>query len=801
MTRWAVLTVALLTILSASTQASADVDPVSVEARIEYILRRSDAGTMPTPMLVAMLRDPFPETRVHALRVVAAAADPSQALLLREFMRDRDFLVRYQAMVAAGRLGPAGRQVALTGLRDDVDRVRQAAAWAASHGGEEALEPILARLAIDPDIGVRATAMANLWRFTDGDWLTIAGAASTDEDDVQLRRAAAYALARDGRAEAHAFLRRFATDPEPVIRATAVAGFGRGALSGDDLTVVEHALGDDDVRVRIAAFMVLAVEAEPRLDQKAAATAAAGWRSNHPHEALAALRAAARHPEIGRSEELMELAVGDEPWQVAEAFIALARRGGDGASKLAQRWLASGELWQRRAVAAAAAALGDAIERAVVADAEPAVKLAWIEHLEPEQVATRTDALRSVVAGDPDPPVRAAALELLANAGAAGTIAELLGLERSWRDDEVPDARAAALAAALGLAESDGQRREVLEQAADAHDPALAVMVTNAARDLGLEVRSPEREPRHNQAWYADLVDWMIEPHSLDVITDRGTFRIRLDALETPISSREIVDLAADGFYDGLTFHRVVPNFVVQWGDPRGDGWGGPGFTLPDEPAFRPFDAWRVGVATSGPNTGGSQLFVTLMPADHLTGHYTNLGEVVAGREVLMRLRPGDRIRRVEVINGEPTPLTPTLIGELEWSDLATVPGWQAEHDGYVPDAVALERLATATGSYRVVTVLGTWCSDSEREVPRLVKVLDEIGGTSFDQLMIGVDRTRRVDDAALAAAAGVERTVARVPMIVVLDSDGVELGRVVETADRPLEQLLVEFLGPTEGW
>jgi hypothetical protein len=82
-----------------------------------------------------------------------------------------------------------------------------------------------------------------------------------------------------------------------------------------------------------------------------------------------------------------------------------------------------------------------------------------------------------------------------------------------------------------------------------------------------------------------------------------------------------------------------------------------------------------------------------------------------------------------------------------------------------------------------------------------LVKVLDEIGGTSFDQLMIGVDRTRRVDDAALAAAAGVERTVARVPMIVVLDSDGVELGRVVETADRPLEQLLVEFLGPTEGW
>ena len=91
------------------------------------------------------------------------------------------------------------------------------------------------------------------------------------------------------------------------------------------------------------------------------------------------------------------------------------------------------------------------------------------------------------------------------------------------------------------------------------------------------------------------------EPRWLDVVTDRGTFRISLDLGTAPITAREIWDLAEEGFYDDLSFHRVVPNFVIQGGDPRGDGWGGPGFVIPDEPSLVPFDSWRVGIATSGP--------------------------------------------------------------------------------------------------------------------------------------------------------------------------------------------------------
>ncbi|HSN53757.1 MAG TPA: HEAT repeat domain-containing protein, partial [Candidatus Sulfomarinibacteraceae bacterium] len=197
-------------VLAVTAVPARDLDPVSVEARLEYLLRRSDAGTVPTPMLVAMLRDPYPETRIFALRVVAAAADPNQALLLPEFLADRDFRVRYQAMVAAGRFGPKGLAVALTGLGDPIARVRQAAAWAACHGGDEALKPLLARLEREPDLGVEATAVANLWRFGPGPWLDAAVAAAADPEP-QLRRAAAYALGRDDRPGARAALRRLAS--------------------------------------------------------------------------------------------------------------------------------------------------------------------------------------------------------------------------------------------------------------------------------------------------------------------------------------------------------------------------------------------------------------------------------------------------------------------------------------------------------------------------------------------------------------------------------------------------------------
>jgi cyclophilin family peptidyl-prolyl cis-trans isomerase len=213
----------------------------------------------------------------------------------------------------------------------------------------------------------------------------------------------------------------------------------------------------------------------------------------------------------------------------------------------------------------------------------------------------------------------------------------------------------------MAATEDGEERRQLLAVGLADVDSTAVAMAVNAARGLGVEVDLAAREPRHGGKWYEELVEWIATPRWLDVVTNRGAFRIRLDLASAPLTAREISDLAADGFYDGLSWHRVVPNFVVQGGDPRGDGWGGPGFSLPDEPSMRPFDSWRVGIATSGPQTGGCQLFVTLLPADHLTGHYTNFGEVVEGRDVLTTLEVGDTILTIRPVSGgDPAPLVKT---------------------------------------------------------------------------------------------------------------------------------------------
>jgi cyclophilin family peptidyl-prolyl cis-trans isomerase/HEAT repeat protein len=131
--------------------------------------------------------------------------------------------------------------------------------------------------------------------------------------------------------------------------------------------------------------------------------------------------------------------------------------------------------------------------------------------------------------------------------------------------------------------------------------------------------------------------------------TSRGTFTIDLLPEDAPLTVDNFVQLAKRGYFNGISFHRVVPNFVIQGGDPRGDGNGGPGYSIRCEINQVPFERGAVGMALSGKDTGGSQWFVTHAPQPHLDGGYTVFGRVVAGMDVVDKIVRGDSIRSISI--------------------------------------------------------------------------------------------------------------------------------------------------------
>lgn len=144
------------------------------------------------------------------------------------------------------------------------------------------------------------------------------------------------------------------------------------------------------------------------------------------------------------------------------------------------------------------------------------------------------------------------------------------------------------------------------------------------------------------------------------VQTDKGTFTIELLPDDAPLTVDNFVQLARRGYFNNVTFHRVVPNFVVQGGDPRGDGSGGPGYQIRCEINDVEYERGAVGMALSGKDTGGSQWFVTHSPQPHLDGSYTVFGRVTTGMDVVDSIQRGDLIRSLSIMEGAPPTTKPS---------------------------------------------------------------------------------------------------------------------------------------------
>jgi cyclophilin family peptidyl-prolyl cis-trans isomerase len=255
-----------------------------------------------------------------------------------------------------------------------------------------------------------------------------------------------------------------------------------------------------------------------------------------------------------------------------------------------------------------------------------------------------------------DAVVRAVAAERLGAAANPSDIDRLVAGYRLALRDSIPDARIAIVTALGRIAESGYAERVAVEDRFLARVP--------ASTDYLVKRAAQERFPEAARRWgpptpivtgrgledYRGIARRYLAgggTQTIVVDTDRGRLTIDLFAADAPITVSAFLQLVDQRVFDGGTWHRVVPNFVIQDGDPRGDGWGGPGFSLRDEINRNRFQEGSVGIALSGLDTGGSQFFVTLSPQPHLDGTFTVIGRVISGMDVVGLITQGDRIRTI----------------------------------------------------------------------------------------------------------------------------------------------------------
>jgi HEAT repeat protein/cyclophilin family peptidyl-prolyl cis-trans isomerase len=595
------------------------------------------------PLLVGTLTDADPDVRSMAAFALGLIGDPSVESALTPLLADPSALVRGRAAEALGLVGAKGAAPAIGKMTAEY----------AKHPSIAALGPDDEATTIPPEIAAFKLGLFALVRV--GAYEEIAGAVLTGDQPVTRWWPVAYALQRVDDTRALPALRHLLSGDGRYSRAFAARGLGRSKdrLAAKPLLALLDPSATPPLEVAVSAIRALgqigAIEAAARLVSLAYEPA------THPNLRLEAAMALGELRSAEGLPALQDLMTDEWPTMRATALRAAAAVDPDRfVSILAgmdqdRHWRVRIALAETLATLPAEAVADRA--RAMLSDDDrrviPAV-LAALERLKVPDVA----AILLKHLDDGDASVRAAAARGIGRLTVEGGPEPLRRAYTRGLADSAYVARTAALEAlvAYGSAEATSTVRDALGD----KDWAVRVRAQELLRALDANATAVIAPvPGAPVAAYDDtqLIGPATSPHVF-IETAHGTIEFELAVLDAPQTSRNFIELARKGFFNGLEVHRVVANFVVQDGDARGDGQGGPGYTIRDELNERPFLRGSVGMALSWEDTGGSQFFITHSPQPHLDARYTAFGHVVNGFEVLDRITPGDTIVRVRVWDG-----------------------------------------------------------------------------------------------------------------------------------------------------
>lgn len=657
----AALFAALLAFGCAAGQHATPVLPPIVVVTYARLMRMTDSRRIDTLLLRSALRSGERPLRGAAALAIGQVGGREMLGDLRALLTDADTAVAANAAFSLGLLHDSVGIQPLASALHAAPSVAVEAAWALGQIG--ARDPIVSALAAGasgPLAGALLIAAGKL-RPVPGDAI----APYLRHPDAEVRWRAAYAFARPAAPGAAARLLPLAGDPSAEVRAQVARALTR-RLAGDTsradaLAVLRTLVADRDAHVRINAVRSLASFGG---DVRAAV--------------LAVLRDRDANVRIAAAQSLGDVLDSTlAPWTAAwnadtgftfrrsvliaarRAAVALPAMDSAGSSS----WLRSQD-WRLRAAVAEAGGGGVAgLSRWVLPltrDADGRVRAAAIDALAPFADSTQHPEIRVRLLdalADADFYARASAIGALGRRPSAAELPRVLDSYRLAWADSTNDARLAAVRYMAAAWRRDSAAfPEALRRQVAGLDPPHEALVAAEAKNVSILAAWRAAElPLAPLSWYEQrLRTWVLpalggRQTRARITTERGVVVLELFASDAPLTVDNFATLAAAHFYDGARFHRVVPNFVAQDGDPRGDGNGGPPYTIRDELNRHRYDRGAVGMALSGPDTGGSQYFLTLSPQPHLDGAYTVFGRVIAGFDVLDRLVQGDRILTIRV--------------------------------------------------------------------------------------------------------------------------------------------------------
>jgi cyclophilin family peptidyl-prolyl cis-trans isomerase len=630
------------------------------------VLRAHDLRNQDTTAIDDALRSPVAPLRAVAARVVGMNRITARYASLRTMLRDeRDSATAADAAFA---LGLATDSLSCDALRDALARPATgvAAAWALGDLGERCGS--FARLferTRTPAVRAMLLRVATKWTtFPD----SIVAAAYATATTAGERWSALWAFSRARRSAAAPLALAATHDRDPRIREVAARLLTASLQPPENFTSsvarLDSMLRDTSAHVRIAAVRSIA-------SFKAAALAPLIRTWRHERDANVRVTMAQSVGSVAADTSGVWLAwwASDSTHMVRRSLITSAWQADaiDGLQRAIRDTLATHADFRFR-IAMIAGAASKAVEshlRDITArlhDSDPRVRAAAVSALAGTGAAARASigwsSIRDSAALDADVGVRQAALDaLVADAGAKDVAIAMDGYARAETDTS-GDARESALMVVASAWRRDSiafadSIRERLQHLTPSADPLLRARVLSVTPLVHWR-SAPAAEPP--LAEYERIVREVVAPSltgrvpRLVIATNRGAVRIVLDGVRTPMTVDHLLRLAKSGYFHALRFHRVVPAFVAQGGDPRGDGSGGPGYAIRDELNRSPYVRGAVGMALSGPDTGGSQFFLTLAPQPHLDGHYTVFGHVSAGLAAMDQLLQGDAILNISTV-------------------------------------------------------------------------------------------------------------------------------------------------------